>query len=586
MAIIEHDLLPKQKLQKRNLKVKVDLYPYATELYDELLAMGLIERLKMTPQLGVIKVPKKLMKSRYDYAVLQLYFHQIIKKELQSKLELTYNNPIRSSEFSPDFQYLTTSKTPTIADMLQLLTFVYNLGHFHNTFTSSRAVVLASDVNPVFYDKVVFSSANPEFQEISKKLLDDHNYQSLHLLNSLLVLERCNPSLQSVQLAQKLIYSYLNLSNIPEKSKLHYVFKIFKTVRNASYISYDLQISKMPITIDLCNIDSLVILFQELLAIYNDQLPATNLFNSIGKLLDDTVYNENADALCYYRISRKIANTLIKDNELNSKDYYKDLWLSPDSILNKKHLQNRDYSSNAILKLTFSYCDRVLSKELLIALERLENTRVGYYDRYTGERTLLVSIKNKCTSKHVVAFRVLKTVVSYLRRVSSPSISDTRFLLATKFFLYYFFDENPIIIKPTVDSDKCVLCTRGKKQRSAAVKTILANEYGDKDDRHEVEFLHSRLLNDENNDTSVLVPASILVFMKNTPAKSLCEFDGLIIHPMRKQSQIILLESKNTNETPSFAKKCLSDKLKKLNIPFTPDNIETVGFDAFLEITL
>ena len=41
MAIIEHDLLPKQKLQKRNLKVKVDLYPYATELYDELLAMGI-----------------------------------------------------------------------------------------------------------------------------------------------------------------------------------------------------------------------------------------------------------------------------------------------------------------------------------------------------------------------------------------------------------------------------------------------------------------------------------------------------------------------------------------------------------------
>jgi len=46
---------------------------YATELYNELSKIGIIQRLKDTPQLGVINVPKKLMKSRFDYTVLQLF---------------------------------------------------------------------------------------------------------------------------------------------------------------------------------------------------------------------------------------------------------------------------------------------------------------------------------------------------------------------------------------------------------------------------------------------------------------------------------------------------------------------------------
>ena len=73
MGKITYDLLPKQKSLKHNLKVEIDLYPCATELYDELNHIGIINRLKEIPQLGVIKVPKKLSKTRYDYIMLQLF---------------------------------------------------------------------------------------------------------------------------------------------------------------------------------------------------------------------------------------------------------------------------------------------------------------------------------------------------------------------------------------------------------------------------------------------------------------------------------------------------------------------------------
>lgn len=584
--IIEHDLLPKQKPRKSNLKVKVDLYNYATELYNELSKIGIIQRLKNTPQLGVIRVPKNLRKSRFDYTVLQLYFHQLIKKNLQTKLELTYNNPVKGKEFGDNMQYISEKETPTVGDMLQILTIAYNLGHFYNTFTASRAVVMLAEENVDFRNKLLNSSNSHRFRAAAESLLSEQNYHRLHLLNSLLVLERCDQSKQSVILAQELIYAYLNENSISDSSKLHFIFKVFRSVRNVSYIAYDLQIANMPITIDLCNKESVLILFHELLSIYNDQLPANRLITSIGKMLDDTVYNENSNAICYYRISRKIVNTLSKDESIKYKEYYSDFWLCSKSIFNKQHRQTRDYSPDAILKLTFTAEDKKLSQGLLLELERINNSRVGYYDRNSGERTILVSIKKNCQNKALTSFRVLKSTIKYLRRVAHPSNADIRYLLASKFFLYYLFGENPVVIKATVDPEICVLCTRGKRQRTAEIKSLLAKGNGNTDERHEVEFMLDCLIQDDINDTSITIPSSILIYQKDLPGKKLSEFDGMVIHPMRKSEQIMLLEAKNTDSNPSYAKKCLSDKLDKLNFDYNKDAIKIHNYDALLKVSI
>jgi len=586
MTTIAHDLLPKQRSRKNNLKVKVDLYAYASELYKELLNIGIVQRLRVIPHLGVIKVPKKLMKSRFDYTVLQLYFHQLVKKDLQTKLELTYNNPVKAKEFRHDLSYKTREDKPTVGDMLQILTIAYNLGHFYNTFTASRAVILLSRDNPDFRELFIKSSENARFQATAESLLDEQNYQRLHILNSLLVLEHCDQDKQSVLLAQELLYAYLNENRIDEKSKLNFVFNVFRTVRNVSYMAYDLQIANTPFTIDLCNQKDILLLFRELLAEYNDQLPAKQLIASIGKMLDDTVYNENSSAICYYRISRKIASAVDKEDNMLSKNYYADLWWNSESAFNKQHRQTRDFSSDAILRLTFSAEDKNISHGLLADLDSINNSRVGYYDRHSGERTILVSIRKNCKNKAKTAFSILKTSIGYLRQVSCPSNTDARYLLISKFFLYHFFDENPVKIRATVDPKVCVICTRGKKRRISEIKSILAKEYGNEDERHEVEFMLSYLLQDSINDTSITIPGSILIYNKDSPGQKRCEFDGMVIHPMRKNEQIILLEAKNTEAAPSKAKNCLSKKLDELKFPHNKACIKVFGYDALLKVTL
>lgn len=585
---IKYELLPKIKTRKHNLMVDIDLYPYATELFKELDSMGIIERVKEIPQLGVIKVKKKLAKTRFDYIMLQLYLHKLIKTHLQGDLRYTYNNYINSKEFIDDYVYLDKKNKPSMGDIIQLLTIVYNIGHFYNTFTASRAITMLAEEEISFHDIIINASKDKRYQCAAKKILEKKNYQRLHLLNSILILEQCDRSKQSISVALEILYSYINEESLSEENKLKYVFALFRNIRTVSYMAYDLQIAETPLTIDLCNEKAMLLLLKELLSEYNNNQSSNHLVNSITKLLDDTVYNENSNAICYYKISRKMVSMISKKLNYVDVNYYNELFINKDSILNQAHTHKRDYVQSQILKLTFNADQRLISEALLAELESISNTRVGYYDRYSGEQTILVSIKNKCNGnmKRYAAYKTLKYTISYLRRITDISSTDSRFLLTVKFFLFYLFDENPIVIKPTINRDVCVICTRGKNTRIKKLQSLLKSSIGNEDENHEVEFLLSQIFNDSVNDTTITIPASILVYQKDALGRKLCELDGMIIHPMRKINQVIFLEAKNRDKNPSFGKKCLIEKLKKFSLEYIADDIKIFDCDAYWKYSI
>lgn len=589
---INHNLLRKQKPRNRDLKVSINLYNYAAELYSELDNNGIIDRIKKISQLGVIKVRKEFEKTRYDYVMLQLYFHKLIRLELQQELRYSYNNKINSTEFNMDYTYPTGMKSPSLGDIFQLLTIVYNVGHFYNTFTASRAAILLSKENSIFNDLIVKASGSERYKRAVRKILSDSNYQKYHLLNSLLILENCDKSKDSIKLALEILYSYINEEQISKDSKLKYAFEVFRNVRNISYIAYDLQIANTPLIIDLCNQKELVLFLKELLSEYNNNQSSINLINSIMKLLDDTIYNETSNAICYYKLSRKMASSLKKEIKSKTINYYNDLFINELSILNRSYTQTRDYLQSQILKLTFTKEQRDISEKLFSELEKMNNTRVGYYDRYAGEHTILVSIR-KNSDLHIkrsTAYKVLKCVIKYLNRISNISTNDVRFLLVTKFFFFYLFNENPVLIKHTISKDKCVICTRGKNKKERELKSLLdisRSILKNNDDvHHEVEFLKDQIISDSKNDITVIIPSSIIVYQKEELGKILAEFDGLIIHPMRKKYQILFLEAKNIKKRPGLAKNCLVEKLNKIDLMYDEENIQTVKSDAYLKYSV
>lgn len=207
---------------------------------------------------------------------------------------------------------------------MQMMSIVYNIGHFYNTFTASRAVTMMATQDTAFKNMVINASKDTDYQTMVNDLLVDQNYQRFHLTNSLLILEHCNTELSSVKFAKELLYAYLNERNLSENSKLRYAFDVFRKVRTLSYMAYDLQIANTPITIDIANQKAINVLLKEWLSEYNNSISSNHLVDSISKLLDDTVYNENSNAICYYKISRKIVSKLEAVPSFENADYYSD----------------------------------------------------------------------------------------------------------------------------------------------------------------------------------------------------------------------------------------------------------------------
>ncbi len=370
-----YNILPKAKSRSTDVKIDIDIFPHAKELYSELKRIGIIERLSLIPHLGPIKVKSSLKKTRLDYIFLQLYFHQLIKNELKTELKYTYNSKISDKDFLCTSS-LISKNTVTIADILQILSIVYSAGHFYNTFTASRAIIMCAKENPQFYNLVVNASDNPMYKTKAQEIINTDNYLRFHLLNSLLILERCDQSKFSVTLAKGILYSYLGSNELSNNSKLRYTFDLFKSVRDVSYITYDLQIAKTPLTIDIGNRNNLVVLFRELLSEYNNRSLPQKLVDAIGKLLNDVVYNEPSNAICYYQISDLMRRKL---NEQVFDSYY-DLFISNDSVLNlSNYSQDKRFIKDNVLKLTFKSDELDAFDSLFKALSHSNGIKIGYY---------------------------------------------------------------------------------------------------------------------------------------------------------------------------------------------------------------
>ena len=212
------------------------------------------------------------------------------------------------------------------------------------------------------------------------------------------------------------------------------------TIRNVAFISYDLQIANIPLTLDINNENQLALFMGELLSEYNDKTSMQKLVSAIIKMLDDTVYNEPIKAICYHQISKSIVKQIKETGNFKNSSYYKFLWQDSNSVCNKGYPQKKPYIQAEILKLTFTSDERSGAMGLFYKLDQIKGTYVGYYDRFSGERTILVSISKKAVHHGKIAFRILKEVVSFLRHLPNTAPEDKLFLLVVNFFYFIIFN--------------------------------------------------------------------------------------------------------------------------------------------------
>lgn len=563
------------------------LNPLVQEFIVELKEKHFFDRLNIISQLGRLKVPKELRKTRYDYVKLQLYLHYIIDTNLSTTLAYSYNSKIRANEFDSSCKDL-SNKEVSISCIIQLITIASNLGHFQNTFVSSKAMIHLIRENDAFKRMFLSSSSSNRFVQAVTTVIEERNHFHFHLLNSILLLEHCNQNLESVCIAKELLYIYLEEEHSTANTKILGAFELFRKVRDITYVSIDLNYLSTPFNMDLTNKNRIVQFLKENLSIYNNNEFSEALMVSMKKLLNDTIYNSEKTVIEQGSVEKKMIAKIQKSSFHNNSDYFNDYFLENNCILNKKIPSSTKFEERNILKITFSKEERKFGEKLYEELSKTEFVLVGYYIRPQGEITIIVTLNSSCKQKNKcnAAMNVLKIVVAQIRSAAKNNneekFTDKRFLLCGKFFLYHLFEELTINIKPSVSNDICAICTKGKKQRVEQLKKLLKSSNASKPVQHETAFMILQLENDDCGDVTLAIPASIVGRKKDNPREDFVEFDGIVIFPNRTNRQVLFLEAKYTAKNKNKGKKELEKKLNKIKLEHDENEILIDNHDAFM----
>lgn len=567
------DIFKQHDRIKRSKSVEFDLYPLSEQLFDEFYRVGIIDRLKAIPQLGSIPVSHILQKSRYDYAVLQIWLHKKAHDLINESLEYSYASTMHKEDFTPNFELLVPYNKPTVEEFIQTLTLAYNAGHSYNTFMSSRAMIFALKESNDAYSTFEAQFADKRGCKLLRKVVDNDDYHHFHLVNSILVLEKCNGELFSVKIAKELLFAYLGINTCSKKLK--YVFNVFRKIRNLSITIFDLQLAHTPFRIRVSDDNSLRLFLKEYLAQYNDNGKAIQIVNSLTKLLSAFIYDDEKRTIITYYISKGIGRKVLNQGV---NDYYNSLFLNKASPINKKSSSSLPIDS-VCMKLTFDEAEKEYATGLFQKLDHMNHVRAALYNRHDRRCTLVVSVSKNQVTNVSLQLRILKTVISSLRKIPGIKPDDIKYLISTKYFLSHFFNNRLIRINPTGNNiDSCVYCIKGFANKRKALDLHISN-YVDPGAKHEVENMRTYLQTDTTKDISILVPASIVVFDSNGGKKDI-EFDGIIIHPYRKSNQIVFLEAK-ISRAAGKAEKELKQKLTKLGFVVSAANIIRTGNDAY-----
>ncbi len=592
--IINHDVIKRNKEIGKPITTSIDIYSYTTQLYDEFIDKDYITRLNDVKQLGSITTKKSKTYTRLDYVCFQLYLFQLIKKKIPNRdLKYSLNNPVGEKEFKNLVLPFETidDKRPSVLDIIQILIYSYNIGHFKNTFTASKATLR------ILQDKTIQDGFLQQFEkdihrDIAIRIISNYDYLSFHLLNSVLLLNRCDTNLESVKLAINIITEYLTRDE-NTSLKFSVIFSYFSIIRNIAYATYDLTVAPIPIYIDLSNEKFLTNFLSEVIINYNDKEDVYNTLDGLNKLLKSSVYDSNENTIKQQIICNSICLKLSKNNMMQQMaNNYQDFVLFDgieDNPLNKKYYQVNDFYVDNMLKITLYNINANNMIKLCKELNKISFVRSSwYYRKARNQITLVVTLKMSCKDKAFTSYKVFKTTVNFLYNLKSMSeetdLYEKNMLLTTKFFLHYLLGQYQVKINPTIDPDICLFSQRGKKSRHEKLKKLLCKStLTDSDIRHEIDFMLSNLRKDTKNDLAIIVCSSIELWDKSNKE---AEFDGLIIYPNRNIGQILFLEAKNTNQRPSYSRTCLIKKFKKTNINYDINNFLVDNKDCSYSYTI
>lgn len=285
-----------------------NIYPYTQSLINFLDEYDHIKRLQRLDQLGRLRdVFPGAHHTRYEYVFLQWALISELADVKDNKLGL--NTEKQNLGKLPSI-----SKNPTVAEILQCLVLLMNIGYLDGTFAASRAWIHLLKNN-----KNAYKSFRDGLDDIDKPLLkqivEQCDFYRFHIVLTMFLLKRYTQKengKEFVTFSLNILRMYLDV-NVKDTAIIR-LKELFKNIRRIAFLSLDAFYAPVPFSLDL---SSIMMSFKE---IYRDVLVQSQGFQAALKeleiVLQNTVYLSDSAILKTSQATENIYKELLSNDEI------------------------------------------------------------------------------------------------------------------------------------------------------------------------------------------------------------------------------------------------------------------------------
>lgn len=582
-----------------------NIYSHTEALNEFLGDYGHIERLQRLDQLGRLRdVFPGAHHTRYEYVFLQWALISELSNVKDSKLGLNTEKQIVG-------KLPNQAKYPTVAEILQCLVLLLNIGYLEGTFAASRAWIQLLQTN-----KSTYRSFKNGLDELDKPLfiqiVEQGDFYRFHIVLTMFLLKRYTSKengKEYVNFSLKILRLYL--SEDLKDSSLIRLKELFKNIRRIAFLSLDAFYAPVPFSLDL---SSIIMSFKE---IYRDVLVQSQGFQTALKelevVLQNTVYLSDSAILKTSQATEDLYQDLLLNDAITTATItgIKDC-LIPNKNNNNKFKYDKshlDWNEKKQLLIIFDNCLTHSPNTIKNQVSWEENTtntvgktrcRFGLLhspnqdsirlcfaikdSNYIDELRTAIKGVNKC----VIYSSTFSSEAEYNKKNNYRSQNANNIF---EFLLRATLGwENRFILTSAVQKSSSFIGEKGKINFLKRINIILKapDEILDNDKRVEISSL-GKLVEIINYSGYMIGFCGATKLFKATGSTEVAEFDGVLFKTKVDPSEpfMYILESKNKTGGATESKRQLTKRLKAIipnELTYEIKDIDTISIYAEIKL--
>jgi len=561
-------------------------YPYTVTLYGFLENLNYDKKFHNTNQLGALKNSLHgAHYTRYEYILLQWYL-------IDKAKELSKGTGLGTQK---DFfgKLACIDKNPTAGEILQVLSILTNMGHFPDTFATSKVILNMLDKNHRKFRSGYKMGLDRNQNILLDQMIEKFDIYNIHLMNAIFLLRRYKNrkgSKEIVEFSIKILEDYID----KDKSTFKKYWELYNIIRKLSYLILDSTYASVPLKLEISSVISNIENFIENKSIKGESLIDT--IDQINVLLQESLYLSSNSIIT---VSQRSSDIMMEVNNYNGGNFGK---ISKVRELLDPSYKIKDGYMDFFKKIKTNYY-------LEINWDKTKSISLNYNDldiyndlfpsnlmqfesdlnKKTGKSYAIIGVaKNNQSDTFKIAFSFLKNtknknkIISLLKFISSVISFDNDLIennyenndlflnyerlvkllleeIFSKKFSYELRYENIMNIKKVP-----YFIGRGSKKISDEINNYInmaKSSFAD-DDIVELKNLSEYLRGLDYHGYIIAFGGSTVIW-ENSREKA--EFDGVVVFPNKRNSNFInFIESKNMSNGNTVAAKQLRKRMKLL----------------------